>query len=58
MDKVINKSKRKGLIKYKREYTREGDLRSIVGMHIYDILEIDTKYNIYEECYNGQGCWF
>jgi len=45
MDGVINKCKRKGLNKYKKEYNREGDLLSIVGMHIFDMGSVDELHD-------------
>lgn len=44
MDEVINKCKRKGLNKYKKDYNREGDLLSIVGMHIYGMGSVDELH--------------
>lgn len=44
MDEIINKCKREGLNKYKKDYNREGDLLSIVGMHIYDIGSVDELH--------------
>lgn len=45
MDEIINKCKREGLNKYKKEYNREGDLQSIIGMHIYDMNSVDELHD-------------
>jgi len=45
MDEIINKCKREGLNKYKKDYNREGDLLSIVGMHIYDMGSVDELHD-------------
>ena len=45
LDKTIHKCWKEELDRYKKDYSIKGDLRSIIGMHVYDMDSVDELHD-------------